>query len=174
MKKLQKRYYGVLVSIVVFVIATGASYIVLNKAYGSEHPRIETAGEDASPVPSPRGNVNEYLAIGIGASMGIVSLAVWEGGSSVQQDTISIMLHSGLEDLTVRDLEIVRIMRRKEKFTIPELQKYSPASRQSIWRLVNKLDEKDLVEETGDKQLPSSGRGKPSKVYRYVGLQKND
>lgn len=164
MKKLSKRQLGAILSILIFILATSTSYLILNQFYKFGKAEITTEEGEIYPTPN-----NRLLAIGIGVSMGIVSLVVWEGGGSVQPDTISIMLHNGLEDLTVRDLEIVRTMMRKDKFTIPELQEHTTTSRQSIWRLVKKLKSEGLIDETNEKKLPKSGRGKPSRVYKYVG-----
>lgn len=164
MRKVSKLQYGMIIALIVFVAATVGSFLVLNSLYESRGTPA-TQSEDVSyKMPG-----NRIFAVGIGATMGLVALVMWQGSSSIQQDTISIMLHRGLEDLTVRDLEIVRRMMKKEEFTIPELQKHTPASRQSIWRLVKKLEEKELVKKTDRNRLPSSGRGKPSQVYEYIG-----
>ncbi len=84
----------------------------------------------------------------------------------------SKLLDEGLESLTVRDVEIFSQIIRMEEFTIPELMRKTETSKVTTWRTVKKLVEADLVEETDEKKPPSrglGGRGKPSKIYRFVG-----
>ncbi|MFQ6130113.1 MAG: hypothetical protein ACE5OT_04840, partial [Candidatus Hadarchaeaceae archaeon] len=63
------------------------------------------------------------------------------------------------------------IMERKE-FTIPELMKLTKTSKITVWRTVQKLVERGLVRLTERTRLAANGlggRGKPSRIYKYVG-----
>lgn len=167
MERISKLQYGIIITLTIFAASSVVSFSILNNYYQeADLPTVE--GEEL-PERAPFVPRNRNLAIGIGVSMGLVAFAMWQGSEKIQQDAISIMIHRGLEDLTVRDLEIVRRIMKKEQFTIPELKKHTSVSRQSIWRLVKKLEEKELIKESGKKRLPSSGRGKPSQVYEYIG-----
>ena len=170
--RIKSQYFGIVLALIVFVAATGLSYLALDQYYGEEDTRIkEQSGtaQDEGPVPLSRSPGNQYLPLTIGASMGIVSLIGWIASRQLERDATTVLLEEGLEDMTVRDVNIVRHMMTMEQFTVPELVEKTDVSRTSVWRLVKRMDESDLVEETGDEKLPKSGRGKPSKVYKYIG-----
>jgi len=60
------------------------------------------------------------------------------------------------------------------EFTIPELIKTTKDSKITVWRTVQKLVEKGFVQQTEKTKLAANGlggRGKPSGVYRYVGVK---
>ncbi len=170
-----------ILALIVFVSVTGLSYLVIDYTYGGGYvgsedsdPQIQT-NED--PGSSPEFGIDvlrtnpgkAYLSMTIGAGMGIVSLIGWVASRQIEKDATTILLEKGLEDMTVRDVDIVRHMMKMEEFTVPELVRKTDVSRTSVWRLVKRMSEYDLVEETDEEKLPKSGRGKPSKVYRYVG-----
>lgn len=115
------------------------------------------------------------IAAGIGIAMGVVVLAVWAGYRRRWGGATSTLLEHGLRDMTVRDVEIVgHIMERKE-FTIPELMKLTKTSKITVWRTVRKLVERGLVRLTERTKLAANGlggRGKPSRVYKYLSEKK--
>ena len=115
------------------------------------------------------------IAAGIGISMGVMVFAVWVGYQEMRGSATSTLLEHGLHDMTVRDVEIVGHIMKLEEFTIPELMKLTKASKITIWRTVKKLVEQGLVQPTEETKLAANGlggRGKPSRVYRYVGKTK--
>lgn len=114
------------------------------------------------------------IAATIGIAMSIMALAVWAGYRQMWGDATSTLLEQGLNDMTVRDVEIVGYIMEMGEFTIPELVKTTKASKITVWRTVQKLVEKGLVQQTEKTKLASSGlggRGKPSDVYKYVGAK---
>lgn len=130
----------------------------------------ETRKETEKPTIWP---FSASLGIAAGALLG----AVWLSKVEARGNATSVLLGEGLENMSVRDAEIVgEIMRRKE-FTIPEIKKKSGTSKITTWRTVKKLVEEGLVEETERTKAPSNGlggRGKPSQVYKYVGPRENE
>jgi len=112
------------------------------------------------------------IAASISIAVGLVAVAIWLGYRQSWGEATSTLLERGLHDMTVRDVEIVGYIMEKEKFTIPELMKLSNASKITVWRTVQKLVANGLVEETAGTKLAANGlggRGKPSRIYRYVG-----
>ncbi len=74
--------------------------------------------------------------------------------------------------MTVRDVEIVGYIMELGEFTLPELMRRTRASKITVWRTVQKLVEKGLVQLTEKTALTANGlggRGKPSRIYKYVG-----
>jgi predicted transcriptional regulator len=66
-------------------------------------------------------------------------------------------------------------MMELKEFTIPQLIKETRASKLTVWRTVQKLVEQGLVQSTEQTRLAANGlggRGKPSRVYRYIGKTK--
>jgi hypothetical protein len=121
----------------------------------------ETKPLDTSPI---------AMTLGIAVSMAV--LAVWAGYQRMWGGATSTLLEHGLHDMTVRDVEIVGYMMQLDEFTIPELMKMTRASKITVWRVVQKLVEKGLVQQTEKTRLAANGlggRGKPSIVFRYVG-----
>jgi hypothetical protein len=118
-------------------------------------------------------NVFPISAI-IGISMGFMVFSVWIGYKRMWGDATSTLLEQGLHDMTVRDVEIVGQIIDLEEFTIPELVRQTGASKITVWRTVQKLMEQGLVkqiEQTKPAANGLGGRGKPSRVYRYVGAR---
>lgn len=171
---------GLLLAIVILVCATAVSYFTLDHFYGApEADQNLTLESQARPgsttVPSSAPFDVVPVSVIIGLSMAGLTLAVWSGSqvsttsAELQGTATTILLNEGLEDMTVRDVEIVSRMISKSEFTVPQLLRGAQVSRSSVWKLVRKMVDKGLVEETDEDRLPDSGRGKPSKVYRYVG-----
>ena len=114
------------------------------------------------------------IAASIGIVMGIMVSAVWVGHRRMWGDATSTLLEHGLHDMTVKDIEIVGHAMELKEFTVPELMKMTRASKITVWRTVQKLVEKGLVQQTEKTKLAANGlggRGKPSNVYRYVGAK---
>lgn len=112
------------------------------------------------------------IAASIGIAAGLVAIAIWVGYRQAWGEATSTLLERGLHDMTVRDVEIVGYTMERGEFTIPELMKLSSASKITVWRTVQKLVESGLVEETENRKLAANGlggRGKPSRIYKYVG-----
>ena len=112
------------------------------------------------------------IATSIGVAVGLVAVAIWFGYRQSWGEATSTLLEHGLYDMTVRDVEIVGYIMERGQFTIPELMKLTDASKITVWRTVQKLEEKGLVEQTDDTKLAANGlggRGKPSRIYKYVG-----
>ncbi|GAI08253.1 unnamed protein product [marine sediment metagenome] len=115
------------------------------------------------------------IATSIGIAMGVMVFAVWMGYQEMRGSATSTLLEHGLHDMTVRDVEIVGHIMKLEEFTIPELIKLTKTSKITIWRTVQKLVEQGLVQPTEQTRLAANGRGgrgKPSRIYRYVGKTK--
>lgn len=173
---------GALIAIIVLICSTGLSYLVLDHYYGNGGVESEPGGAGVQSEPNiPSGGSDSRvnvlpLSSAIGVGMLAVTILAWNGSKKVSSSMIqsqgnaaALLLNQGLENMTVRDVKIVGRMIDKRQFTIPHLLKGTQVSRSSVWKLVKKMVDRGLVEETGQKRLPDSGRGKPSKVYRYVG-----
>ncbi len=114
------------------------------------------------------------IAASIGIAVGVMVLAVWAGYQQTWGGATSTLIEHGLRDMTVRDVEIVGCIMELKEFTIPELMRTTKASKITVWRTVQKLVEKEIVQQTEKTKLASDGlggRGKPSNVYRYVGAE---
>ena len=112
------------------------------------------------------------LSASLGIATGVIVLAVWVGYRRAWGDITTTFVEQGLHDMTLRDIEIAGYARESGEFTIPQLMKLAKASKLTVWRSIQKLIEKGLVQPT-DQTRPSAnglgGRGKPSRVYRYLG-----
>jgi len=117
------------------------------------------------------------IATAISIAIGLTFLAVWTGYQRIWGDATTTLLEQGLQDMTVRDIEIVGEMIEMKEFTIPELMKRTHASKLKVWRTLQKLIQREIVKST-EKTKPAAGglggRGKPSRVYQYVGRQKTE
>lgn len=117
------------------------------------------------------------IAASIGIAMSLVVFGVWVGYRRVWGDATSTLVDHGLQDMTVRDVELVGEMIEMREFTIPELMGRTHTSKLRVWRIVQKLDQRGIVKST-EKTKPAAsglgGRGKPSRVYHYVGKQKTE
>jgi hypothetical protein len=114
------------------------------------------------------------ISASIGVAMGFMVFAVWIGYRRMWGDAASTLLEQGFHDMTVRDVEIVGQIMDLKEFTIPELVRRTRASKITVWRTVQKLVEQGLVrqiEQTKPASNGLGGRGKPSRVYKYVGTR---
>ncbi len=112
------------------------------------------------------------IAASIGIAMGVIVFAVWAGYRQVWGEATSTLLEKGLHGMTVKDVEIVGHIMEMKEFTIPQLMKLTNTSKITVWRTVQKLVERGLVQTTKQTRLAANGlggRGKPSRVYKYVG-----
>ncbi len=120
-------------------------------------------------------NVTPISSI-IGISAGVVTAAVWVGHRHPWGDAVSTLFERGLTNMTIRDVKIFGEIIKLEEFTIPQLMKQTHSSKITVWRALQKLIEGGLVQPT-EKSIPSSnglgGRGKPSRVYTYVGKEQD-
>lgn len=170
--KLTHIQIGFLISLTLLVCTTGFSYLIFNQTL--EKNLFSDEDEKIEPSASRSGSVSVInfdplpFSLGIGSIVSLIAMASWIGSSRIKVDAVSLMLDNGLGDMTLNDLEIVKHMMSSEKFTVPELTGKTNFSRQTVWRQVNKMIEEELVKETGEKKLPKSGRGKPSKVFRFI------
>lgn len=116
------------------------------------------------------------ISASVGAVMGVVVFAVWIGYRRMWGEATLTLLEHGLHDMTVRDVEIVGHIMEMKEFTIPELMRRTRASKITVWRTVQKLVGQGLVQQTEQTKLAANGlggRGKPSHVYKYVGLRES-
>jgi len=112
------------------------------------------------------------IAASIGIAMGVIVFAVWIGYRQIWGEATSTLLEEGLHGMTVKDVEIVGHIMELKEFTIPQLMKLTNTSKITVWRTVQKLVERGLVHTTEQTRLAANGlggRGKPSRVYKYVG-----
>lgn len=115
------------------------------------------------------------ISASIGVAVGFMVLAVWIGYRRMWGDAASTLLEQGLHDMTVRDVEIVGHIMELKEFTIPELMKLTKTSKITVWRTVQKMVRQELVQPSEKTKLAANGlggRGKPSRIYRYVGKTK--
>ncbi|KXA96645.1 hypothetical protein AKJ38_02910 [candidate division MSBL1 archaeon SCGC-AAA259I14] len=107
------------------------------------------------------------MSVTIVAALGAVYFFKRKGSRGDDLPLSSFLLEQGLEDMTIKDAEIFRKILSEKRFTVPEIAEGAPVSRNSVRRLVNKLEENELVEQAGEEKSPG-GRGKPRKVYRLA------
>ena len=117
------------------------------------------------------------ISASIGVATGFMVFAVWIGYKRMWGDAASTLLEQGLHDMTVRDVEIVGQIMDLKEFTIPELVRRTGASKITVWRTVQKLIEQGLIqpiEQTRPAANGLGGRGKPSRIYKYVGARASE
>jgi len=117
------------------------------------------------------------ISASIGIAMGFMVLAVWIGYRRMWGDAATTLLEQGLHDMTVRDVEIVGQIMDLKEFTIPELVRRTHVSKITVWRTVQKLIKQELVkpiEQTKPAANGLGGRGKPSRVYKYIGARASE
>lgn len=176
----------------VFALGTVGAYLVLDQCYTqtktvyivpatqendgmkeNTYASESSAAEKITKVTKTEKPQVLLISATIGGSMAAIALVFRRSsGENGEEDMTGRLLSEGLEDVTVRDITLIKKMKNMEKFTVPELAKKSPITKSSVWRLVKKLAENDLIERTGEKKLPESGRGKPSPIFRYDGFEK--
>lgn len=162
------RLLGVLVALTVFVCTTTVSYVLLGHFYGAGVYAKRAEGLEAGPINALP------ISASIGTIAGVATFAVWVGSKRLWGDATSVLLERGLYDMTVRDVEIVGHVMDMREFTIPELMRRSRVSRSMVWRIVQKMIKQGLVQQTEEVRATArglGGRGKPSRVYRYVGAR---
>jgi parallel beta-helix repeat protein len=84
-------------------------------------------------------------------------------------EATSELIEHGLSNMKIQEVDMFRKIRSRKEFTIPELMQKTGASMTVVWRTVQKLIKKGLVQPTKKTIAPAAGRGKPSTVYKYVG-----
>ncbi len=159
---------------------TAPNYSLTDAAGSGEESTL--SGRDESDTSVSLGDASFYvretapmnaipIATSIGIILGLVVFGIWATRQQAWGDATSMLLETGMHDMTVRDVEIVGEVIAMERFTIPELMKRTSASKITIWRTVQKLIDRGIVRKTED-TTPSSkglgGRGKPSQVYEYI------
>lgn len=117
----------------------------------------------------------------ISASLGVAATlmfaAVWLSRREAIGTATSMLIDKGLENMSIRDAEIVGEIMRRGEFTIPQLMEKTGTSKITTWRTVKKLVEEGFVRKTEKTRAPSKGlggRGKPSQVYEYVGPEREE
>lgn len=143
---------------------------------GSEETRWPENEAGASLFVYETKSINVFpIAASIGIAMGVIVFAVWVGYRQIWGEATSALLEMGLHGMTVKDVEIVGHIMELKEFTIPQLMKLTNTSKITVWRTVQKLVERGLVQPTEQTRLAANGlggRGKPSRVYKYVGEPK--
>jgi hypothetical protein len=117
------------------------------------------------------------IAASIGIAMSLIVFGVWVGYRRLWGDATSTLVDHGLQDMTVRDVEIVGEIIDMKEFTIPELMGRTHTSKLRVWRIVQKLVQRGIVKSAGKTKPAASGlggRGKPSRVYQYIDKQKTE
>lgn len=84
-------------------------------------------------------------------------------------EAATLLIENNLENARVRDVEILANIMKMGEFTVPQIKKRVGTSKATAYRTVNELVDIGLVKETEKEKTPNSVRGKPSKVYRYIG-----
>jgi hypothetical protein len=173
---------GISIALLIFVASTGIAYFALGyfaeetgngpQIEGHQEKELSATDNETGPgtrQPQDDDDSTTHLMVSLlfGAGMSVVGLVLWEASARMKGNAATVLLEEGLDDMTVRDVELVGRMMEMEEFTVPELVKKARVSRSSVWRLVRKMVDEGLVEETEKEKLPDSGRGKPRKVYRY-------
>jgi len=123
--------------------------------------------EDVTP---PAGGIplTAVLAVAGAILVAIVSAAVLHL-RQVRGDATTELIDRGLSTMRIQEVDIFREIREHNEFTISDLMRETGASSTLARRTILKLIKKGLVAPTGEVKLPEAGRGKPSKVYKYVG-----
>lgn len=165
LSEMDERRFEFLVALVAFACATGLSYLALTYLSGGPSP-------GPSPTPTEPSLPNlPYLSLGAGLGAFIITIVTWEVSKKVRGEAASVLLSEGPERGTVKDVEMVAHMIEREKFTVPEISEEVGITKSTVWRLVDKLNDLGLVEDTGEKRNSNATRGRPSKVYRYTGKE---
>jgi len=153
-------------------------YAISGEYFAANVPIPPGAGAGLQPVITYEKPVAVLpIAASIGVAMSFTVLAVWIGYRRMWGDAASTLLEQGFHDMTVRDVEIVGQIMDLKEFTIPELVRRTRASKITVWRTVQKLVEQGLVrqiEQTKPASNGLGGRGKPSRIYKYVGTRASE
>lgn len=98
-----------------------------------------------------------------------MTAVIWRYLRESRGETTSVLIEHGLPRMRIDEVEVVREIRGMKEFTIPDIMQRTGSSKVLVWRTVQKLMEKGLVEPTEEVKPPAAGRGKPSMVFKYVG-----
>ena len=182
----KNKYSGLFIAILVIIVATGVTFAGLDAAIdpvevdedalaNGDGMSIMEQPEDLFDGKEPVQKPNIFMiSISVGVLMGVISFSAYQGGKQLQDDSktddaAGLLFEEGLENMTVKDSIIVRKLMDMKEFTIPDLVEGSPVSRSSVWRLVKRLNEKGLVEEKENSEISDGTRGKPRKVFKFLG-----
>jgi PKD repeat protein len=105
----------------------------------------------------------------LGVSAAAAASSAWIYLRRTRGEATSKLIEHGLSSMSLQEADIFREIREQKKFSIPELMSQTGASKTIVWRTVQKLIKKGLVQPTEGVKAPAAGRGKPSTVYKYVG-----
>ncbi|KXA90909.1 hypothetical protein AKJ57_03255, partial [candidate division MSBL1 archaeon SCGC-AAA259A05] len=117
------------------------------------------------------------ISASLGVAASLLFAAAWLSRREAIGNATSMLIERGLENMSIRDAEIVGEIMRREEFTIPQLMEKTGTSKITTWRTVKKLVEEGFVRKTEKTRAPSKGlggRGKPSQVYEYVGPEQKE
>lgn len=173
--KLDHKIVGIILAVVVFTCSVGISYLLLDHFYGRgvvetrnlEEPKIQAEMEYSQKEIVRPASLN-ILSISstIGIAMATIAILAWSGSTKitgsttqVQGNATTLLLSEGLEDMTVRDVELVGQMMRRKEFTIPQLYKKSQVSRSSVWKLVKKNGGKGTCRGNGQGKTARKWKG---------------
>lgn len=104
--------------------------------------------------------------------LGILVAAVWFYTREARGDAASILAERGLSDMRLVEVDVFNVIRSRKEFTISDLMRETRVSKTLARRTIQKLVRKGLVRPTNHFKPAAGGlggRGKPSKVYKYVG-----
>jgi uncharacterized membrane protein len=104
-----------------------------------------------------------------GVALLVAVSAAWVGLRRSRDEATSELVEHGLSSMSLQEADIFRVIRERKEFTVVDIMRETGASQNIAWRAVQKLIEKGLVQSTEGVKLSAAGRGKPSKVYKYVG-----
>jgi uncharacterized membrane protein len=104
----------------------------------------------------------------LGVSAAAAASSAWIYLQRTRGEATSELIEHGLSNMKIQEVDMFRKIRSRKEFTIPELMQKTGASMTVVWRTVQKLIKKGLVQPTEGVKVPAAGRGKPSTVYKYV------
>jgi len=147
-----------------YLILTGASgtQVLVSVPHFSAHTITIATASAQPPATSP------VLVIAAVAAVAGAAAAGWVVLHRVRGEAASELMEHGLSKMSLEETEIFIRIKGKNKFTLPELMHETGISKTAAWYTVHKLIKQGLVKPTEEFELPAAGRGKPSRVYRYV------
>ncbi len=113
------------------------------------------------------------LSLRVSIVLGVLTNLFWLTSARFRKKFLQFLLSNDLGHLSIKNAELIVTIMEKEEFTIPELLKSSNTnlSRDSILRLLQKLEKHGLIEET-DSKKEKKGRGRNPQIYKYKGKLK--
>jgi len=105
----------------------------------------------------------------LGVSAAAAASSAWIYLRRTRGEATSELIEHGLSNMKIQEVDIFRVIKERKEFTVIDLMRETGSSQNVAWRAVQKLIKKGLVQSTKDVKLSAAGRGKPSKVYKYVG-----